>query len=122
MMNTEYPISKWAVAWIGVPVVTATEMKSSRGTRDLLKQHRAAIPPLVIDNSWQSEIQLLPQLHVEPRKPLFSLLDIGYSVFFLCRQQLNTGDLQCRTPVNGQAKPIDELLAPWRGGAALELV
>ena len=55
----EYPISKWAVTRMGVPVLSGTEMKSSRGTRDLLKWHRVAIPPLVIDHS---------------------VLDIGYSV------------------------------------------
>ena len=59
MMNTEYPISKWAVALMGMSAVRDTEMGSSRGTRDLLKQHRAAIPSLVIDHS---------------------VLDIGYSI------------------------------------------
>ncbi len=59
MNKTEYPICKWPVTRMGVPVVRGTEMKSSRGTRDLLKQHRVAIPPLVIDHS---------------------VLDIGYSV------------------------------------------
>ena len=74
------------------------------------------------DPLYRAECPMIKEAIFVTSSDGYSVLDIGYSVFFLCRQQLNTGDLQCRTPVNGQAKPIDELLAPWRGGAALELV
>ena len=87
MKKTEYPISNKELSMTkGGIAARCCFNKSLVHRADFISVPLTTGIPILataqldIGYSWQSEIGLLAQLKVEPRKPLFSVLDIGYSV------------------------------------------